>query len=182
MYLLLLIYNEILCYIVGLDPGIDHLLVMKAVDNIHKRGGVVKELISLCGGLPDPVSADNPFRYKLSWSTKGMLSATGNSARYLLKGELIEVPGNDLLLHGRASSRFPTLRLEALPNRDSLGYKELYGVPNVHSICRGTLRYEGTYLHSTFLDSIIFGTIGRLVECNARTKSYGVIGRHCNQF
>jgi hypothetical protein len=71
------------------------------------------------------------------------LSAATNPAQYLDKGELISVPGELLLRHGRASRRFPTLRLEVLPNRDSLQYRELYGVPHVHSICRGTLRYEG---------------------------------------
>lgn len=47
------------------------MMIMKAVDDIHSRGGVVEELVSLCGGLPDPVAADNPLRYKFSWSPKG---------------------------------------------------------------------------------------------------------------
>jgi hypothetical protein len=93
---------------VGLDPGIDHMvsereapflsfalpdflslplphpslsafqLIMKAVNSIHSRGGVVRELVSLCGGLPDPVAADNPLKYKISWSPRGMLSAATN--------------------------------------------------------------------------------------------------------
>jgi len=71
------------------------------------------------------------------------LSAATNSAEYLDRGQLVSIPGELLLKHGHPSSRFPTLRLEALPNRDSLQYRELYGVPHVHSICRGTLRYEG---------------------------------------
>jgi len=128
---------------VGLDPGIDHMMIMKAVDEIHSRGGVVEELTSLCGGLPDPVAADNPLRYKFSWSPKGVLSAAQNPARYLLNGELIEVPGADLLKSGRPSPRFPTMRLEALPNRDSMVYRDLYGISQARSICRGTLRYEG---------------------------------------
>ena len=128
---------------VGLDPGIDHLLIMKSIDDIHERGGTVKELVSLCGGLPDPVAADNPLRYKMSWSPKGVLSAAGNSARYLAHGQTIEVPGDQLLLSTMPCNRIPTLRLEVIPNRDSLSYKELYNVPQVHSICRGTLRYEG---------------------------------------
>lgn len=129
---------------VGLDPGIDHLLIMKSIDSIHQRGGVVKELVSLCGGLPDPVAADNPLRYKMSWSPRGVLNAAGNPARYLQHGQVITVPGEELLLSTTASNRIPTLRLEVIPNRDSLSYRELYGVPHVHSICRGTLRYEGT--------------------------------------
>jgi saccharopine dehydrogenase-like NADP-dependent oxidoreductase len=131
---------------VGLDPGIDHLLIMKSVDSIHERGGKVSELVSLCGGLPDPVAADNPLRYKMSWSPRGVLSAAGNSARFMAHGQVIEVPGEELLLATTPSNRIPTLRLEVIPNRDSLSYRDLYGVPHVHSICRGTLRYEGTYV------------------------------------
>ncbi len=116
---------------------------MKSIDDIHHRGGKISELVSLCGGLPDPVAADNPLRYKMSWSPRGVLNAAGNSARYLAHGQVINVPGEDLLLAGTPTNRFATLRLEVIPNRDSLTYKELYGVPHVHSICRGTLRYEG---------------------------------------
>lgn len=128
---------------VGLDPGIDHMLIMKAIDMIHGKGGVVKELVSLCGGLPDPVAADNPLRYKISWSPRGVLNAAGNPAQYLSKGKIVKIEGKDLLKSGSPSNRFPTLRLEVIPNRDSLMYSQLYHVPEVESICRGTLRYEG---------------------------------------
>lgn len=127
----------------GLDPGIDHMLIMKAIDDCQSRGGQVEELVSLCGGLPDPVAADNPFRYKISWSPRGMLNAAGNSAQYLQQGKLIQVPGERLLQSAQPCQRFPTLRLEVLPNRDSLSYRSLYKIPDVQSICRGTLRYEG---------------------------------------
>lgn len=128
---------------IGLDPGIDHMLVMEAVDSIHKKGGVVRELVSLCGGLPDPVAAENPLRYKFSWSPRGVLTASGNPAQFLSQGKVISVKGEDLLRSATPSNRFPTLRMEVLPNRDSLMYRDLYNVPDVHSICRGTLRYEG---------------------------------------
>jgi saccharopine dehydrogenase-like NADP-dependent oxidoreductase len=128
---------------VGLDPGIDHMLIMKAIDHIHHNGGRVKELVSLCGGLPDPVAAENPLRYKISWSPRGVLNAANNSAKFLSNGQIQQVEGDRLLLSAQPSLRFPTLRLEALPNRDSLAYRELYDVKEVHSICRGTLRYEG---------------------------------------
>ena len=128
---------------VGLDPGIDHMLIKKAIDTIHKQGGTVKELVSLCGGLPDPASADNPLRYKFSWSPKGVLTAACNGAVRLLDGEVVTVPQGTLLEHAEPSSRFQTMRLEALPNRDSVKYRELYGVPDVDTLCRGTLRFEG---------------------------------------
>ena len=128
---------------VGLDPGIDHMLIMRAVDSIHSRGGTVTELVSLCGGLPDPVAADNPLRYKISWSPRGVLSAATNSATYLQNGQTVHVNGENLLRSAVPSERFPTMRMEVLPNRDSLAYRELYGVRDVTTICRGTLRYAG---------------------------------------
>jgi saccharopine dehydrogenase (NADP+, L-glutamate forming) len=118
---------------------------MKAVDGIHQRGGKITELVSLCGGLPDPVAADNPMRYKISWSPLGVLRAAKNKATYMKQGNIIEIPAEKLLQSVFPSDRFPTMRLETVPNRESLAYRELYGVPDVHTICRGTLRYEGRF-------------------------------------
>jgi len=36
----------------------------------------------------------------------------------------------------------PGFNLEAYPNRDSLVYRQLYGIENVHTMIRGTLRYK----------------------------------------
>lgn len=38
---------------------------------------------------------------------------------------------------------WPELRLESLPNRDSLQYESTYGIEKVKTIFRGTLRYRG---------------------------------------
>eukprot|EP00596_Hydrurales_sp_CCMP1899_P009803 CAMPEP_0119045584 /NCGR_PEP_ID=MMETSP1177-20130426/41015_1 /TAXON_ID=2985 /ORGANISM="Ochromonas sp, Strain CCMP1899" /LENGTH=1085 /DNA_ID=CAMNT_0007017609 /DNA_START=344 /DNA_END=3601 /DNA_ORIENTATION=+ len=128
---------------VGLDPGIDHMLVMKAVDSIHSRHGKVTELISLCGGLPDPEAANNPLRYKISWNPLGVLAAANNDALYLRDSETISVSGKDLLLDTASCDEFPGMEMEVLPNRDSLAYRDLYGVRDVRTIFRGTLRYPG---------------------------------------
>lgn len=168
---------------VGLDPGIDHMLIAKAIDHIHHAGGKVTELISLCGGLPDPVAAENPLRYKISWSPKGVLNAANNSARFLNDGKIVEIPGEKLLLSGQPSLRFPTLRLEALPNRDSLQYRDMYSVQEVRSICRGTLRYEGKSIYSYHIATqstrifkhIFYFMYIRMVQCDARTKVPGSV-------
>ena len=55
----------------GLDPGIDHMTAMKIIDYIHLKGGKVEEFYSLCGALPAPEAADNPLKYKFTWSPKG---------------------------------------------------------------------------------------------------------------
>jgi len=133
----------ILCEM-GLDPGMDHMSAMKVIDEIHRDGGSVLHFSSLCGGLPAPEAANNPLRYKFSWSPKGVLSAAKNSAQYLNDGEVVQVPGDRLLLSAKPVDGFPTLSLEQLPNRDSLPYGELYGIHDeAKTVYRGTLRYAG---------------------------------------
>ena len=36
----------------------------------------------------------------------------------------------------------PAFNLEGLPNRDSVVYKQQYGLEDAHTILRGTLRYK----------------------------------------
>jgi len=134
----LLFLNE-----VGLDPGIDHMTAMRIIDHIHGKGGKVEEFYSLCGALPAPEAADNPFRYKFSWSPKGVILASRNSALYLKKGRKVFIePAN--LFKDRFSYTFPGIgNLEVYPNRDSVSYLDIYGIPETQTIYRGTFRYEG---------------------------------------
>src|ERR1035437_7178928 len=87
----IIILNEL-----GLDPGIDHMSAMRIIDTIHGKGGKVEEFYSLCGALPAPESADNPMKYKFSWSPKGVILASRNSAYYLKKGRKIYIEPSDL--------------------------------------------------------------------------------------
>lgn len=68
---------------VGLDPGIDHLLAMECIDQIHEEGGKIDSFISYCGGLPAPEYSNNPLRYKFSWFPRGALINTTTEAKYL---------------------------------------------------------------------------------------------------
>lgn len=134
----ILILNEI-----GLDPGIDHMTAMKIIDYIHGRGGKVEEFYSLCGALPAPESADNPMMYKFSWSPKGVILASRNSASYLKKGRIVNIdPAN--LFKDRFKYFFPGVgELEVYPNRDSISYKNIYRIPEASTLYRGTFRYKG---------------------------------------
>lgn len=129
---------------VGLDPGIDHLLAMECFDDAKAEGAVVKSFRSFCGGLPAPEHADNPLRYKFSWSPRAGLLTIMNSARYLWYGKTVEVAaGGALLEEIKPTDMFPGYRLECYPNRDSLVYGDLYNITTANTILRGTLRYEG---------------------------------------
>lgn len=142
------ILNEI-----GLDPGFDHLLALECIREIQKNGGAIESFISFCGGLPALEYADNPLRYKFSWSPKGALLNLRSPAKYLKNTEIVNVlAGGDLMLSPQELSFLPDIELEGFPNRDSIQYQELYGLgKDLTSLIRGTIRYKG------------FGTCARIL-------------------
>ncbi len=126
----------------GLDPGIDHMSAMKIIHQVEEAGGEITSFESYCGGLPAPESNDNPWGYKFSWSPKGVLLAGKNSAKYLKNGDIVDIPSKELFLNNWPME-VEDLSLEAYPNRNSLPYKETYGLEDAKTVFRGTLRYPG---------------------------------------
>jgi saccharopine dehydrogenase (NADP+, L-glutamate forming) len=128
---------------IGLDPGIDHMSAMRIIDQIHHNDGKVKGFYSLCGALPAPEAADNPLKYKFSWSPKGVIQASRNSAHYLKNGRKVFIESSDLFKN-RFNFHFPGIGdLEVYPNRDSISYIDIYKIPETRTMYRGTLRYKG---------------------------------------
>jgi len=128
---------------VGLDPGIDHMEAMRIIDEIKQEGGDVRSFKSFCGGLPAPEANTNPMGYKFSWSPLGVLLAGKNSARYLENGKEVLIPTEDLFTSTRKIDIEGLGVFDGYPNRNSLPYIDLYGIPSVETMLRGTLRYEG---------------------------------------
>jgi saccharopine dehydrogenase-like NADP-dependent oxidoreductase len=128
---------------VGVDPGIDHMSAMRVIDDVRGRGGKVVSFRSYCGGLPAPEANDNPFGYKFSWAPRGVLLASRNNAQYLLDGRRIDVPGERLFRDMHVLQVEGQGDYEAYPNRDSLGYIEIYGLEGIRTMYRGTLRNMG---------------------------------------
>ncbi|CAB4034570.1 Hypothetical predicted protein, partial [Paramuricea clavata] len=116
---------------------------MECFDDVKDHGGKVVSFVSYCGGLPAPEVADNPLRMKFSWSPRGVLSTTQNGAKYLENGEVKEIPAGQILHHVNATDFIPGFNLECYPNRDSTIYKDIYGLPDLHTMIRGSLRYRG---------------------------------------
>lgn len=134
----LLLLNE--C---GLDPGVDHMSAMRVFSRLRAEGATLVSFWSSTGGLPAPEAADNPWRYKFSWSPRGVLLAGRNAARFLEDGAVVEVPGPELF-DRVAPMEVPGLgAFEFYPNRDSLPYVDTYGIHGVRSMFRGTIRYRG---------------------------------------
>ncbi|MHC4778285.1 MAG: saccharopine dehydrogenase C-terminal domain-containing protein, partial [Planctomycetota bacterium] len=134
----LLFLNEI-----GVDPGIDHMSAMRVIHGVQERGGKVTSFRSYCGGLPAPEANTNPLGYKFSWNPRGVLTAALAPARFLEEGQVKEVDGRDTLgtVHDLDVAGLGTF--EAYPNRDSMGYVDLYGLEGVQTMFRGTLRNPG---------------------------------------
>ncbi|OWZ14658.1 Alpha-aminoadipic semialdehyde synthase [Phytophthora megakarya] len=132
----------ILCEI-GLDPGMDHMSAMKVIDEVKSHSGKIMSFSSVCGGLPAPEAADNAIGYKFSWSPRGVLTAALNAAQYRKDGKVINVAGEDLLNSSEGVDFLPAFNIEQIPNRNSLPYGDIYGIPEAHSLYRGTLRYGG---------------------------------------
>ncbi|CEH17253.1 saccharopine dehydrogenase [Ceraceosorus bombacis] len=128
---------------IGLDPGIDHLYAVKAIDDVHKEGGKVTSFLSYCGGLPAPEAADNPLGYKFSWSSRGVLLALRNTAHWYEGGEAKTVSGVDLMASAQPYYVSPAFAFVAYPNRDSKPFREAYNIPEAKTVIRGTLRYQG---------------------------------------
>ncbi|CAG8951969.1 hypothetical protein HYFRA_00000704 [Hymenoscyphus fraxineus] len=128
---------------IGLDPGIDHLYAVKTIEEVHKAGGKIKSFLSYCGGLPAPEASDNPLGYKFSWSSRGVLLALRNAAKYYKDGKVEEIEGKELMAHAKPYFIYPGFAFVAYPNRDSTPYKERYNIPEADTIVRGTLRYQG---------------------------------------
>jgi len=133
----ILILNEI-----GVDPGFDHMTAMRIIDKVHDQGGKIKEFYSLCGALAAPEEANNPFRYKFSWSPRGVILAGNNSAKFLKDGNVVEIPTEDLFKNPMLID-FPGVEeMEVYPNRDSLAYIDLYYLEGIETMYRGTFRYK----------------------------------------
>lgn len=125
----------------GLDPGIDHMSAMRVIDGVRAKGGRVVSFRSYCGGIPAPEANNNPFGYKFSWSPRGVLLAGKSAARYLKEKQEINVAGPELFGHYWQLKVPGFGELEAYPNRNSLGYLDVYGLEYAQTMFRGTLRY-----------------------------------------
>jgi len=135
--------NVIIINEIGVDPGFDHMTAMEIIDRVHDEGGKVDEFYSLCGALCAPEASNNPFRYKFSWSPKGVVMASNNDATYLKNKEVIEVPTENLFKN-LLKIDFPEVEaMEVYPNRNSLPYIDIYNIPEVKTMYRGTFRYNG---------------------------------------
>lgn len=128
----------------GLDPGLDHLSALKIIHEAKARGEEIRSFTSYCGGLIAPDSeASNPWKYKFTWNPRNVVLAGQGTSKFLDHGELKLVPYQQLFKRVK-KVHFPGLGdFDGYPNRDSLHYQSIYGLEQVATLLRGTLRREG---------------------------------------
>jgi len=127
----------------GLDPGVDHMSAMRIIHGVGARGGRVVSFKSSTGALPAHEANNNPFGYKITWSPRGVLLASKNPARWLEDGAEVNVPGERLFENYYIMDVPGSGSYENYPNRDSMPYKEIYGLDDAKTVYRGTLRMTG---------------------------------------
>lgn len=135
----IIIMNEI-----GVDPGLDHMSAAKIIDEIKSKGAKVLSFKSFCGGLIAPENDNNPWNYKFTWNPRNVvLAGQGGAARFIEENQYKYIP------YGQVFQRLDEISIEGhgtfegYANRDSLSYRSVYGLENIATIYRGTLRRAG---------------------------------------
>ncbi|MBL4605552.1 MAG: saccharopine dehydrogenase NADP-binding domain-containing protein [Flavobacteriaceae bacterium] len=129
---------------IGVDPGIDHMSAMEVIDRISDNGAKILLFESFTGGLVAPESDNNLWNYKFTWNPRNIVVAgRGGAAKFIQEGTYKYIPYHKLF--GR--TEFLTLngdgKFEAYANRDSLQYRKLYGLEDIPTMYRGTIRKVG---------------------------------------
>ncbi len=133
-----LLLNEL-----GFDPGIDHMSAMQIIDRLHAEDAVITAFRSYAGGLVAPKYDNNPWHYKFTWNPRNVVLAGKGTAKYMINGQVKYVPYHRLFSHTEDVFIEGLGDYEGYPNRDSIIYKELYGLRQIPTILRGTLRRKG---------------------------------------
>lgn len=127
----------------GLDPGIDHMSAMQRIHKIKGQGGKITAFYSYTGGLVAPESDNNPWHYKFSWNPRNVVLAGQGTAQFLENGKLKYIPYRRLFRQYRLVDIPGMGDWEVYANRDSLLYKDAYGLQDIKTLFRGTIRHRG---------------------------------------
>jgi len=129
---------------IGVDPGIDHLSAMQLLDEKRGLGAEILLFESFTGGLVAPESDNNPWHYKFTWNPRNVvLAGAGGAVKFRQEGQYKYIPYHQLFRRTELIDLGEHGRFEGYPNRDSLRYRQVYGLTHIRTIFRGTLRRPG---------------------------------------
>jgi saccharopine dehydrogenase-like NADP-dependent oxidoreductase len=129
---------------IGLDPGLDHMSAMQVIDRIRDNGAKILLFESFCGGLVAPESDNNLWNYKFTWNPRNVvLAGQGGAAMFIQEGTYKYIPYHKLFRRTEFLNINGSGKFEAYANRDSLKYRSVYGLEDVPTMYRGTIRKVG---------------------------------------
>ena len=160
----------------GLDPGIDHMSAMRIINNVENNGGKVVSFRSTTGALPSHEANNNPFGYKFSWSPKGVLLASLNPSKWIQDGIIVSFPGEELFENYTIQDVPGVGSFENYPNRNSIPYKDIYGLKHAKTVYRGTFRMTGWC--ETMRNIVKLGWLNTNPISDFNGKTYGDLTRH----
>jgi saccharopine dehydrogenase-like NADP-dependent oxidoreductase len=117
---------------------------MKIIDEIQDKGGKLILFESFCGGLVAPESDNNLWNYKFTWAPRNVvLAGQGGAAKFIQEGKYKYIPYHKLFRRTEFLDVEGYGRFEGYANRDSLKYRSIYGLDNILTLYRGTIRRVG---------------------------------------
>lgn len=129
---------------IGLDPGIDHMSAMQVIDRIRNKGGKMLLFESFCGGLIAPESDNNLWNYKFTWNPRNVvLAGQGGAAEFIQEGQFKYIPYHRLFRRTEFIMIDDYGKFEVYANRNSLKYQSIYGLDDILTLYRGTIRRVG---------------------------------------
>ncbi len=129
---------------IGLDPGIDHMSAMQVIDRIRDNGGKLVLFESFTGGLVAPESDTNLWNYKFTWNPRNVvLAGQGGAAEFIQEGAYKYIPYQRLFRRTEFLEIEGYGRFEGYANRNSLKYRSIYGLDDIDTLYRGTIRRVG---------------------------------------
>jgi len=128
---------------VGLDPGIDHMSAMKVINELKESGAKLTAFRSSTGGLVAPKYDNNPWNYKFTWNPRNVVVAGQGGAQFISHGAYKYIPYHKVFTRNQRMHINGYGEFENYPNRDSLKYRSIYGLEDIPTIFRGTIRRPG---------------------------------------
>ena len=129
---------------IGVDPGIDHMSAMQLIDKIKESGGKMLLFESFTGGLVAPENDTNLWNYKFTWNPRNVvLAGQGGAAMFIQEGTYKYIPYHKLFRRTEFLNIDGSGNFEAYANRDSLKYRSIYGLEDIPTMYRGTIRKVG---------------------------------------
>jgi len=96
------------------------------------------------GGLVSPECDDNLWNYKFTWNPRNVvLAGQGGTAKFLQEGTFKYIPYQKLFRRTEMLKIDGYGKFEGYANRDSLKYKSVYGLDDILTLYRGTVRRVG---------------------------------------